>query len=84
MSVTGALVVDTLLLLLVGRVLWKWPLWKVLLAGVAFGGVEVTFLAANLSKVARGGWLPLLVAAGRVHRHGHLATRTGHRVLEPA
>ena len=63
-SVTGALVVDTLLLLLVGRVLWKWPLWKVLLAAVAFGGVEVTFLAANLSKVARGGWLPLLVAVG--------------------
>jgi KUP system potassium uptake protein len=63
-SVTGALVVDTLLLLLVGRVLWKWPLWKVLLAAVAFAGVEVTFLAANLSKVARGGWLPLLVALG--------------------
>jgi KUP system potassium uptake protein len=29
---------------------------------VAFGGVEVMFLAANLSKVAHGGWLPLLIA----------------------
>ena len=29
---------------------------------VAFGGVEATFLAANLSKVAHGGWLPLLIA----------------------
>ncbi len=62
-SVTGALVVDTLLLLLVARVLWSWSVWKLVLAGVAFGGVEVMFLAANLSKVAKGGWLPLLIAA---------------------
>jgi KUP system potassium uptake protein len=61
-SVTGALVVDTLLLLAVARVLWKWPRWKLALAAVAFGGVEATFLAANLSKVAHGGWLPLLIA----------------------
>ena len=62
-SVTGALVVDTVLLLLVARVLWHWSPWKLALAGVAFGGVELTFLAANLSKVAHGGWLPLLIAA---------------------
>src|SRR3954451_7416844 len=61
-SVTGALVVDTLLLLVVARVLWSWPPWKLGLAAVAFGGVEVMFLAANLSKVVHGGWLPLLIA----------------------
>jgi KUP system potassium uptake protein len=61
-SVTGALVVDTLLLLLVARVLWHWQPWKLALVAVAFGGVEGTFLAANLSKVAHGGWLPLLIA----------------------
>jgi KUP system potassium uptake protein len=62
-SVTGALVIDTVLLLLVARVLWHWPPWKLALAAVAFGLMEVTFLAANLSKVAHGGWLPLLIAA---------------------
>jgi KUP system potassium uptake protein len=62
-SVTGALVVDTILLLIVARVLWNWQPWKLILAGIAFGGVEATFLAANLSKVAHGGWLPLLIAA---------------------
>jgi KUP system potassium uptake protein len=62
-SVTGALVVDTLLLLLVARVLWHWQWWKLALAAVGFGGVELTFLAANLSKVVHGGWLPLLIAA---------------------
>jgi KUP system potassium uptake protein len=61
-SVTGALVIDTILMLVVARVLWRWQPWKLALAAVAFGGVEVTFLAANLSKVAHGGWLPLLIA----------------------
>jgi len=61
-SVTGALVVDTVLLLLVARVLWRWRPWQLALAAVAFGGVELTFLSANLSKIAHGGWLPLLIA----------------------
>jgi KUP system potassium uptake protein len=50
------------LLLVVARVLWSWRPWKLALAGVAFGGVELLFLAGNLSKVAHGGWLPLLIA----------------------
>ena len=61
-SVTGALVVDTILMLVVARVLWHWQPWKMVLAAVAFGGVEVTFLSANLSKVLHGGWLPLVIA----------------------
>ena len=62
-SVTGALVVDTLLLLLVAPLLWHWRPWKIVLAAVAFGALEVTFLAGNLSKVLHGGWVPLLIAA---------------------
>jgi KUP system potassium uptake protein len=62
-SVTGALVIDTLLLLIVARALWHWKTWQIAVAGVAFGGLELTFLAGNLSKVAHGGWLPLLIAA---------------------
>ena len=62
-SVTGALVVDSILLLLVAPLLWHWATWKVVLAAVAFGGLELTFLAGNLSKVAHGGWVPLLIAA---------------------
>ena len=62
-SVTGALVVDTLLLLLVARPLWHWRAWKIVAAGVVFGGLELTFLAGNLSKIVNGGWVPLLIAA---------------------
>ena len=62
-SVTGALLIDTLLLLVVARTLFGWPTWRLVLAGVVFGGIEATFLAANLTKVFHGGWLPLLIAA---------------------
>jgi KUP system potassium uptake protein len=61
-SVTGALLIDTLLLLSVARVLFGWSTWKLVLAGVAFGGTEAAFLTANLTKVFHGGWLPLLIA----------------------
>ena len=61
-SVTGALVVDTLLLVLVARPLWHWGPWKMAAAAVVFGGLEVTFLAGNLSKIINGGWVPLLIA----------------------
>jgi len=62
-SVTGALLIDTLLLLSVARILFGWSTWKLVLAGVAFGGIEVAFLSANLTKILTGGWLPLLIAA---------------------
>jgi KUP system potassium uptake protein len=62
-SVTGALVVDTLLLLLVARPLWQWEPWKIVAAAVVFGGLELAFLAGNLPKIFNGGWVPLLIAA---------------------
>ncbi len=62
-SVTGALLIDTVLLLSVARALWGWPTWKLVLAAIAFGGTEATFLCANLTKVTHGGWLPLLIAS---------------------
>jgi KUP system potassium uptake protein len=62
-SVTGALLIDTLLLLAVAGKVFGWRTWQLVLAGVAFGGTELTFLSANLTKIFTGGWLPLLIAA---------------------
>jgi len=45
------------------RVIWRKPTWLAAAAGVLFLSVEVTFFAANLTKVVHGGWLPLVVAA---------------------
>ena len=61
-AVTGALLVDTALLVVVARRRWHWRPWQLVLAGVVFGGIELSFLAANLTKVLSGGWLPLLIA----------------------
>ena len=46
-----------------GRVAWRWARWQLIVVGVVFGGVELTYFAANLTKVVHGGWLPLLIAA---------------------
>ena len=50
-------------MLVVAKHLWHWQMWKLVLAGVVFGGVELVYLTGNLVKVTHGGWLPLLVAA---------------------
>jgi KUP system potassium uptake protein len=63
-AVTGALLVDTVLLLVVARRRWHWATWQLVLAAVAFGGTELAFFGANLTKVLSGGWLPLLIASG--------------------
>ena len=81
MAVTGTIIVTTLLLLYVARRQWAWPLWAVLLGGVVALGIEGLFLAANLTKLLHGAWLPLLIGRGHLHRDDHLAARPpgGHR-----
>ena len=62
LAVTGTLILTTTLFLILAGSSWHWPKWRLILIGVVFGGVEVTFFAANLTKVVHGGWLPLLIA----------------------
>ena len=61
-AVTGTFLINTILFLAVARALWHWATWKLAVAGAVFLGVEVTFFAANLTKIAHGGWLPLMIA----------------------
>jgi KUP system potassium uptake protein len=62
-AVTGALLIDTVLLLVVAHAGWNWHPAKVIAAAVIFGGVELAFFSGNLVKILHGGWLPLLIAA---------------------
>ncbi|MTD13994.1 potassium transporter Kup [Nakamurella sp. YIM 132087] len=62
LAVTGTLLLTTTLFLVLARSAWHWPLWWIVVLGIVFGGTELTFFAANLTKVVHGGWLPLLVA----------------------
>jgi KUP system potassium uptake protein len=61
-SVTGALLIDTILLLVVARLRWHWSNGRLLLFAIVVGGVELSFLIGNLNKIVHGGWLPLLIA----------------------
>jgi KUP system potassium uptake protein len=60
-AVTGAMLIDTLLLATVLFSLWK---WNKLVAGAIialFLLVDLAYFSANLTKVPDGGWFPLLI-----------------------
>jgi KUP system potassium uptake protein len=61
-AVTGTFILNTILFLAVARFLWHKPKRVIALGAVTFLSIEVTFFAANLTKIAHGGWLPLLIA----------------------
>jgi KUP system potassium uptake protein len=62
-AVTGTFILNTILFLAVARLLWHESRRRIALGAVVFLTIEVTFFAANLTKVAHGGWLPLAIAA---------------------
>ena len=78
-AVTGTMVITTILAFTVMRQLWGWSLPLAAALTGFFLAIDGAFLAANLVKVADGGWFPLLVGAGGVL----LVTtwRTGRRLL---
>src|SRR4051794_4632007 len=61
-AVTGTLAIDTLLFFFVVRAMWGRPMWLVITGATAFLIVDLTFFAANLTKVLHGGWFPLAIA----------------------
>ena len=63
-AVTGTFVLNTILFLAVSRSMWHTPRWRLALLGALFLTVEIAFFSSNLSKVANGAWLPLVVGLG--------------------
>ena len=61
MAVTGTITITTLLFFYVVRHQWGKPLWLVALGAVPLLTVDAFFLAANLTKLVHGAWLPLLI-----------------------
>jgi KUP system potassium uptake protein len=60
-AVAGDMFVTSILVAAVARWVWGWS-WALLLpiAGLSFA-LDTTFVAANVHKIAAGGWFPLLV-----------------------
>ena len=62
MAVTGTITITTLLFFYIVRHQWGKPLWLVAGGAGALLTVDLLFLAANMTKIAHGAWLPLLIA----------------------
>jgi KUP system potassium uptake protein len=62
LSVTATMVIDSLMAFFVVWRCWNWPVWKAAILMVPLLLIEQAFLAAQVLKIADGGWLPLSMA----------------------
>jgi KUP system potassium uptake protein len=61
MAVTGTITIATLLFFFVAHQRWRTPVWVLVAGATPLLLVDLIFLAANLTKLVHGGWLPLLI-----------------------
>ncbi|MER6198951.1 potassium transporter Kup [Streptomyces sp. NPDC001586] len=61
MAVTGTITITTLLFFYVARVKWGTPVWLLVMGASVLLFVDLLFVAANLTKLVHGAWLPLLI-----------------------
>ena len=61
-SVSGTMIITTLLVYVVARRVWGWGRMRSRLLFGAFLLVDIAFFSANLTKFADGGWFPLAFA----------------------
>lgn len=62
-AVSTTMLLTTLLLYRAMRGVWRWPAPVAIIVAGLFLIVDASFFAANLLKIADGGWLPLTFAA---------------------
>jgi KUP system potassium uptake protein len=63
MAVTGTITISTLLFFYIARTRWGTPLWLIVTGAGALLTVDLLFLAANMTKLVHGAWVPLLIGA---------------------
>jgi KUP system potassium uptake protein len=61
MAVVTTITITTLLYFYLARIRWNAPLWLVGIGAGALLAIDMLFLAANLTKLVHGAWLPLLI-----------------------
>jgi KUP system potassium uptake protein len=60
-AVTGSMAIDTVLVLIVARRVWRWSRTLVVAVAVAFLVIDLSYFGANLLKIPHGGWFPLVL-----------------------
>jgi KUP system potassium uptake protein len=63
-AVTGTMAITSFLYFLVSLRNWKYPLYLALALFIPFVSIDLAFFAANVEKIASGGWFPLAVGVG--------------------
>ncbi len=61
LAVTGTMLVTTILAYIVARRMWGWNRWAALSLAAPLALLDLTFLSANVLKIASGGWFPILM-----------------------
>jgi len=61
-AVSADMLITSILMLYLGRRRWKAPWALLIVLGVLFMSIDVTFFAANIGKVVQGGWIVVLLA----------------------
>jgi len=62
-AVSGTMIITTMMLAVLIFQVWKWNRYLAVLTIGLFAVVDGAFFASNITKVADGGWFPLVVAA---------------------
>ncbi|CAG8464702.1 38781_t:CDS:2 [Gigaspora margarita] len=62
MAVALVMFITTILMSIVIRVVWKFPIFVSIMFFLFFGFIDISFLSATLRKIPNGGWFPLLFA----------------------
>lgn len=78
-AITTTMLITTILFYVVARRRWHWPALAAVPVAVFFISIDFVFFGANMIKVARGGWFPLLISTLILFLM--LTWRKGRRVL---
>jgi KUP system potassium uptake protein len=60
-AVTGTMAIDTTLFLVVARRMWNWGIARIVVVGLVFLIIDLSFFGANTLKIPDGGWFPLVL-----------------------
>ncbi len=60
-AVTLAMLIDSILIFVVMRRLWNWPMWVAVAIAAPLLLIDLTFLSSNALKIPDGGWFPILI-----------------------
>lgn len=63
LSVSSDMILSSVLLFMVLRRVWNWPMWKALPPVAVFLTMELAYWVGSISKLLHGAWIPLVITA---------------------